>query len=336
VRITRKAVLSTAGTTYAAAAIARLPAGAAEFSYKLGHDDPPMLSGSVKIAEAAEKIKNETHGRLEILVFPNSQLGNSQNMLSQVRLGAIAFARLSLGDVASAVPGCGLDWLPFAYKNYKAAFDARDGAFGAYMRAQIAKVGLFAFEKMWEHGFRQIYNNVRAINTPKDMTGLKIRSAAIEMQVSFFKAMGASPTPVSINELYPALQTHIVDGGDQPAPSIYQRKIYEVVKYLSVTNHQTTGVVTLANSDAWMHLPAGIRDVVIRNFDAAAVADRNLTVKEEPESFTMLQGKGMLVNTADGDSFRAALRQSGFYGKQRDQYGTEAWNALEKSVGRLA
>lgn len=331
----RKAFLASSAAAFASISIPRFPAGAADFTYKFGHDDPATSPVSLRLTEAVAKIKDESGGRMEIQVFPDSQLGSSTAMMTQLRSGAIQFLRQINGSVALIAPAVGIDALPYIYRDSQEAWAARDGALGKYLRGQLALAGLYGFEKTWDLGFRQIHTNVKPINVPDDLRGLKIRVPVDKIEVAFFKAMGASPTPMNMTEVYTALQTHIIDGGELPLSFILSRKFYEVQKYLSVTNHIATGEFTLANSDAWIKLPHDLQDIVGRNFNAAALASRPDMLKSNAQAEADLVAHGMTSNHANVDAFREAVRKSGLYAQWKDDYGAQLWAVLEKSVGPL-
>ena len=327
--------MAASAATFATIGILRYPAGAAEFTYKLGHDDPAAYPPSVRIAEAAAKINAESNGRLEITVYPDSQLGGSTQMMTQLRSGALQFLRQIAGTVAVIMPVCGIDSLPYIYTGSKEAWAARDGALGKYLRAQLGTIGIYAFDKMWDLGFRQVFNSAHPINVPDDLHGLKIRVPVDQVEVAFFKAMGASPTPLNITEMYTGLQTHLLDGGELPLGPILSRKLYEVQKYLSITNHMATGEFLMANADAWQKLPKNLQDIVERNFDAAAVVAREEMVANDKQIEAQLVSLGMSSNHADINAFRAAVKRAGLYAQWHAQYGDTVWALLEKSVGPL-
>ena len=107
-----------------------------------------------------------------------------------------------------------------------------DGELGAFVRAAIAKAGLYAFDKMWDNGYRQITSSTHPINTPDDLKGFKIRVPVSPLWTSMFKAFGASPTSINFSEVYSALQTKIVEGQENPLSLIQIAKLYEVQKYV--------------------------------------------------------------------------------------------------------
>lgn len=332
----RRTFVSGAAGAFASVGILRYPANAAEFTYKLAHDDPPTYAASIRIAEAADAIKRDSGGRLEVQVFPDSQLGGATNLMGQLRIGAIQFLRQITGNIALVVPALGIDGLPYIFANSKEAEAARNGPLGAYYRDAVSKIGLHGFDKMWDFGYRQIFNSARPINGPDDLRGLKIRVPVIKEEVAFFKAIGSSPVPLNITELYTSLQTHVLDGGELPVGPIVSRKLFEVCKYLSLTSHISTGMMTLANAEAWGKLPKNLQEIVERNFATSTLAANADIQKNDQAMIDNLKSRGMAVNAADIAAFKAAVRKAGLYAQWRDAYGTKAWALLEQSTGPLA
>src|SRR4051794_12329993 len=146
----------------------------AEFRLKYGTAFPVDHPGAVRIKEAAESIKTETNGRVEILVFPNSQLGSEPDMFAQTRSGALEFMSTSGVNLTTVSVG-GINAVAFAFNDYNQVWAAMDGELGAYVRAAFEKANLYLFEKCLDNGFRNMTSSARPINTPEDLKGLKIR-----------------------------------------------------------------------------------------------------------------------------------------------------------------
>jgi TRAP-type transport system periplasmic protein len=336
---TRRDFLKT--TTAAASGVAALgiltrPGDAAEFVFRYANNNVVAHPMNVRLREAVDKIKEESSGRMEVQIFPNSQLGGDTDMLSQLRTGAIQMFNLSGLILATYVKVASINGIGFAFKDYSQVWAAMDGPLGAYVRSAIDKAGLYALETMWDNGYRQVTSSTHPINTPDDLKGFKIRVPVSPLWTSMFKALGASPTSINISEVYSALQTKIVEGQENPLSLINLFKFYEVQKYVSLTNHMWDGFWTLANARAWADLPKDLQEIVERNINAAAVKERE-DVRQLNES---LQGeltqKGMTFNPTDTDKFRATLRAAGFYAEWKENYGPEAWAVLEKQVGALS
>jgi tripartite ATP-independent transporter DctP family solute receptor len=316
--------------------ILKYPAQAAEFSFKLGHDQPVSHPQNVRAVEAAANITRESGGRLTVQVFPNNQLGGDTQMLSQLRSGALELLQVGDNILANVVPSASLSSLPFAYQGYDDLWKTLDGELGQYIQAQIAKTGLHVFEKRWDAGFRHVFTSGKAVRSVADLKGLKLRVPEAPVQLATFKAFGASPTPVNNSELYTALQTHLVDGGEQPLISIESARYYEVTKDISLTRHQPTPFEMLANANAWRRLPKDLQEILARNLNESAMMQREDIAKGEIDLQKTLKTQGQTIIEPDRESFHKVVRESGLYGQWRDAYGAEPFALLEKAVGKLA
>jgi TRAP-type transport system periplasmic protein len=333
----RKFMQTTVATASGVAAFGILTrtGDAAEFTFKYANNVVATHPVNVRLKEAVEKIKEETSGRLDLQIFPNSQLGGDTDVLSQLRTGAVQMFNLSGLILATYVPLASINGIGFAFKDYGQVWPAMDGALGALIRGAIGKAGLTALDNMWDNGYRQITSSTHPINAPGDLKGFKIRVPISPLWTSMFKALGASPTGINFNEVYSALQTKIVEGQENPLSLIQIAKLYEVQKYTSLTNHMWDGFWTLANTQAWSSLPKNVQDIVAKHVNAAAVQERGDIAKLNDTVQADLTKKGMVFNKTDAEKFRAALRSAGFYKEWKDKYGAQAWGVLEKQVGAL-
>ncbi|RDI56379.1 TRAP transporter substrate-binding protein [Microvirga subterranea] len=308
-------------------------AQSAEFTYKYANNLPVSHPMNLRAKEAADRIKQETNGRVEIQIFPNNQLGSDTDMLSQVRSGGVEFFTLSPLILSTLVPNASISGIGFAFPNYDAVWKAMDGDLGAYVRGQITKANLVVMDKIWDNGFRQITSSNKPIQTPEDLKGFKIRVPVSPLWTSMFTAFGSSPASINFAEVYTALQTKIVDGQENPLAIISTAKLFEVQKYCSMTNHMWDGFWFLANRRAWERLPEDLRAIVAKHLNEAAVSERADVAKLNASVKDDLVSKGMAFNDPEAGPFREALRKAGFYAEWKKKYGDEAWAILEKSVG---
>jgi TRAP-type transport system periplasmic protein len=332
--ISRRALLSGAAGL-AAATILRRPANAAEFGYKLASVLPPDHPMIVRCNEAAAKLKEQSGGRLDITVYPNSALGADTSMLAQCVSGAVQMYTLQGDLLAPRVPAAGILGVGFAFPGYNEVWPAIDGELGDFVRAQAEKSNMICMKRAYDHGFRQITGSHKAINSPADLRGFKIRLPVAPMPISLFKHMGASPTAINFSEVYSALQTGLVDGQENPLVIIDAAKLYEVQKFCSLTNHQWACYHVAFNMDAWKRLPRDLKDMAEAAFDDAALKERNDWVTTNQTLMETLKGKGLTFNQPDVTPFRAELTKTGFYPEVRAKMGDEAWLLLEKYVGPL-
>jgi tripartite ATP-independent transporter DctP family solute receptor len=309
---------------------------AAEFTWRYANNNVVQHPMNVRLREAVERIHEQSGGRVDIQLFPNSQLGGDTDMLSQLRTGAIQLFNLSGLILSTFVPLASINGIGFAFKDYDQVWSAMDGALGAFIRAVIARAGLHAFGAMWDNGYRQITSSTHPINAPDDLKGFKIRVPVSPLWTSMFKAFGAAPASININEAYSAMQTRIVEGQENPLALIDLYKFYEVQKFVSLTNHMWDGFWTLANGRIWASMPKDLQDIVERNLNAAAKLEREDVRALNASLQGELTGKGMAFNSTDPQRFRAALRNAGFYAEWKEKYGAEAWAVLESQVGALS
>ncbi|MCA1952465.1 MAG: TRAP transporter substrate-binding protein [Hyphomicrobiales bacterium] len=334
-KLSRRALLqaSAATATLGGFHLGRGQAQNAEFTYKYAHNLQVTHPVHIRAAEAAEKIRQETNGRLVIQIFPSSQLGSDTDMLSQVRSGGIDFFTLSPLILSTLVPNASLNGIGFAFANYDAVWKAMDGELGAYVRGQIGKANLVVMDRIWDNGFRQMTSSKGPINTPDDLKGFKIRVPVSPLWTSMFTAFQSAPASINFADVYTSLQTKIVDGQENPLAIISTAKLYEVQKYCSVTNHMWDGFWFLANRRAWERLPADLREIVAKNLNAAAILQRADVAQLNAGLRSDLTAKGMIFNDTKADPFRDALRKAGFYAEWKKKYGDEAWSILEKASG---
>ena len=333
--LNRRSFIATSGAALATAAIARR-AHAAEFTYKLGHSTPAEHPFSIRLTEVAAEVLEKTGGRMEIQLFPASQLGGDNDLLSQVRSGAVEFFPGAGLILASVLPVTAIDGMGFAFPSYDKVWAAVDGDLGAYVAEQIrTKTNLVPVGRVWDLGYRQITNNVRPVVSADDLNGLKLRVPGAPALVSLFQGLGVAPVSMQFGEVYTALQTGVVDGQENPFATIDAGKFYEVQKYLAQSNHVWNGFWMLANADAWNRLPEDIQDIVNTSFAEKGLLQRADLAELNKGLATTLQSKGMELSTIDTDSFRAKLREAGFYADWREKIGGEAWEILESYAGKL-
>jgi len=324
--------------TSAVAAAALLPsraARAAEFDYKMGHSSPAGHPFHKRLLEVAERIDKGTNGRMKLTIFPASQLGGDNDLLSQARSGAVDFVQPAGLILASILPVAAVNGMGFAFKDYEQVWAAIDGELGDFVRGQIsAKAGLVPMDKRWDLGFRQITSNV-PIQKAADLNGLKLRVPGAPALVSLFTALGASPVSMQFGEVYTSLQTRIVDGQENPLSVIDAGKFYEVQKYCAITNHVWDGYWICANPASWARLPNDIKAVVAKSFNDVALLEREDLAGLDRTLQAELEKKGLTFTKPDLNSFRDKLRTAGFYQEWRGKVGNEAWTLLEKYVGKL-
>lgn len=339
--VSRRDFLATAGMAAAATVTATLApsrvfAQGRPIVLKYASSLPDSHPLNTRMRDAAAAIMKETNGRVDPQIYANAQMGGDTDMLSQVRAGGVDFIPLPGAILSTLVPVASIESVPFAFKNYDAVWAAMDGGLGQHVRAEAAKVGLIAMDRVWNNGFRQITSSTHPIKTPADLKGFKIRVLVSPLWTSMFKAFESAPTGISINETYSALQTKVVDGQENPLVVVQSARFYEVQKYCSMTGHIWNGFWMLASGKTWPKVPNDVQEIVARNINAAAMTQRQEVIRLNESLEPALTAKGVTFNKVDQQAFRSTLQQKGFYAEWKRKYGDTAWSLLDKYAGQLS
>jgi tripartite ATP-independent transporter DctP family solute receptor len=287
---------------------------------KLGHavaPEHPYHLGAVKFSEL---VAQRTGNKVKIDVYPSTQLGNERDMVEGLQLGTIDLVVTSTGPLGGFVPKMFVVDLPFLFRDREHAYKVLDGPNGRdLLDAFSAKeIKGLAF---WENGFRQITNNVRPIEKPEDLKGIKIRTMENKVHLASFKAFGASPTPMAWSEVYTALQQKTIDAQENPIAIIYHQKIFEVQKYLTLTGHFYSPTPLLMSLKAFDSLPRDIQKIMLDTAIECATYERNLLRDSEAKQIAEIKAKGMQVTTPNKKPFQDAAAP--VYKEFEAQFGKE-------------
>lgn len=240
-------------------------------------------------------IEEKSGGRIKVELYPNAQLGGDRELSESVQMGSIQIALPATSALAGFDKRFQVLDLPFLFTTREAAFEALDGALGDKLNSLLPAKG-FVGMGYYENGFRHVTNNKKSIHTPADLSGMKLRTMENPMHISFFKKLGANPTPMSFGELYTALQQGTVDGQENPATLIYETKFFEVQKYLSTTGHVFSVTMVLGSKKFLDRLPEDLRQIVLDAARAFVMEHRRIMPASEMENMKLLQDKGMEIN----------------------------------------
>jgi TRAP-type transport system periplasmic protein len=295
--------------------------GAAQtVNLKLGHavaPEHPYHLGAVKFAEL---IGQRTANKVKIDVYPSTQLGNERDMVEGLQLGTIDLVVTSTGPLGGFVPRMFVVDLPFLFRDRDHAYKVLDGTIGRELLDAFSPKGIRGLA-FWENGFRQITNNVRAIEKPEDLKGIKLRTMENKVHLASFRAFGASPTPMAWSEVYTALQQKTIDGQENPVAIIYTQKIYEVQKYLTLTGHFYSPTPLLMSLKAFNALPNETQKIFLDTAIECATYERNLLRDSESKQLSEIKAKGMQITTPNKKPFQDAA--ASVYREFEGQFGKE-------------
>ncbi len=269
---------------------------------KLGHiqsEQDLWQLGSIKFKEEVEKLSN---GTIKVEIFPNSTLGGDRDLAEGMKMGTVDFALIA-GVLGNFDKSISILELPYLFRNHDEYVKIVNGPIGEEIAGNVLKSSGIRVLNFWDRGPRHVTAN-KAIMTPDDIKGLKIRVPEIPAMVDTWKAMGATPTPMAWSEVYTGLQQHTIDAQENPIPFIYGGRIQEVQSHISLTAHKYE-YVTLAMSDRkFQQLTKEQQDIIVKAAQTATDYENNL-VNTETEKLLkeMVEKNGMTVDHPDIQPF---------------------------------
>jgi len=296
--------------------------------------DSPLHSSLVNMWAA---VKAETGGRIDVQVFPeNDGLPGGDPVALQMLIdGSLDFMTLNGGLIGSVVPAVNVQGIPFAFQSLEQVFMALDGDLGGYLADEMRAKGIYAIPGgCFDNGFQQISCATKPVRTASDLAGLKVRTPETPIYKELFQTLGATPVPTSINKMYDTLKSGAAEAQTDPLTVIELFKLYEVQKYVSMTNHLWSGFNLIANLKVWNGLPADAQAAIARNVTKFVQMQRKENGALNGSLQTKLTQQGMVFNDADTASFRTKLGP--FYAHWKQTVGQRAWSLLEAHAGKLA
>jgi len=254
----RRDMLIAAGAVAGAAALPFQASAQAPIVVKFSHvvaENTPKGQGALKFKELAEKA---LPGKVQVQVFPSSQLFGDAKELEALLLGDVQFIAPSLSKFDRYTKKIQVFDLPFLFDDIDAVNRFQSGPKGQELLASMKNRGLVGVA-YWHNGMKQMSTNKDQLTRPEHVKGLKFRIQASDVLEAQFRALGANPQKMAFAEVYQALQTGVVDGQENTYSNIYSQKFHEVQKTIAETNHGVIDYMVVTNAKWWDGLPADVR-----------------------------------------------------------------------------
>lgn len=297
---------------------------------RLAHAGAETETQHLAALEFARQVKTRTDGAIEIQVYGSSTLGNDNTVISGVRGGTIDLTTSGTPYYTGMVGRMNVLDLPFIFANVEHAYKVLDGPIGRGLLDELESHNLKGLA-YWEVGLRSLSNSRRPVLAPADIKGLKIRTTPNPAHIKAFQLLGATPTPMPLAEVFPALESKTVDGQENPVNIVRNNKLYEVQKYMSLTRHAYTGMPVVMNKKKFDRLPPGQQQALLEAALAAGAYQRALIRQNEAGDLAFLRQQGMQVEeNIDTGPFRAVVAEPV---KQlyAEKYGTELIKAIDEA-----
>jgi tripartite ATP-independent transporter DctP family solute receptor len=265
--------------------------------------DHPENQGARKIKELVEARSN---GEMQVQIFTDSQIGDQRTMVENLRLGVQDMTWVTVGFFGSYEPILNVVESGYLFRDSAHSYKVFDGPFGDEIRGLVEKHGvkLLGF---YEAGMRHVTNSVRPVATPADLNGLKIRTPQAKYHLNTLKLMGANPIAMPFSEVYTAVQQHVVDGQENPMSNIYNSKIYEVNKYISLTGHLHLTHMVLDSNRLFSKLSPEQQKIVADAVKESQEVQRGAVRSDDSRLLEVMVKAGAQANEADRAAFRTAV-----------------------------
>ena len=276
----------------------------AQMELKFGHVGAPGSLFALSAEEFARRANEKLGDTAKVVVFGSSQLGNDRELLQKLKLGTVDFA-LPSSVMSSVVDEFGLFEMPYLVKDREHMQAIEEAVFWPELAPLVEEDG-YKILALWENGFRHITNNVRPIDVPGDLDGIKLRTPRGEWRVKMFQTYGANPTPMAFSEVFTALQTSTIDGQENPYAQIASAKFQEVQEYLSITGHVYPPAYMIVGKGKFESLPEDVQQALTEAARETQAYVYETAAQMEEDLLGVIREAGVAVNEADKDAFIAA------------------------------
>ena len=252
-----------------------------------------------------EKVVEElSAGNIEVEVYTDAVLFTQEEEVVAVAGGDADMSLVSASWLTTNSPWLGMFSAGYVFKSYDHMSAVLNGEIGQDAFARVGEEQNVLPLAAWYLGSRQIsLSEDKAINTPEDLNGINLRMPNSDAWLLLGRALGANPTPISFSELYLSLQTGVVDGQDNPLPTVESAKFYEVQKSITITNHLVDSVWPCINADKWNSLTDAQKDIVMQGVEAGRKFCDETNLGREAELVEFFKGQGVSIYNADLDAF---------------------------------
>ena len=293
--------------TFAALAAGAAVSAHAQVTIRWG-DVVPATHPSVQMIERiAADVKTKTNGRVVIQAFPAGQLGSSRDMIDATANGVQQIVTEGAANFGAWLPTISIVEAPYIWRDAAHMDMVMNGPIGERYNEQLVKARGMRILGTTYYGTRHITTTSKEVKTPADLAGFKLRVPENDVFKAMAEAWGARPTPMNFGELYLALKQNVVDGQENPLPTIKSGKFDEVQKYLVLSAHIITPRLVVVNEAFWQGLPAGDRKIVGDSIKAGIAWQNEELIRQEKALVDQFKSAGMTVITPDINAFRAPV-----------------------------
>ena len=271
--------------------------------YSTSEEDPR----GIVLRKFKETVEKETEGDVIIEIHPGGELGSDSELIKGIIDKSVGMTVSSAGNYAQYATRIGVSALPFLFGDFESAWKFIDSDTMQSINVELEPYNMHVLA-YFDNGFRCVTTTekVGPINSVEDMEGLNIRTPENQIVMETMSALKANPQSFPFAQLKDAIKDGTFDAQENPIPVIYNNGLYEVQKYLSVTNHSYDAMPLTIRNDIWEQLRPEYRGILERAAKTAEEEDRNLVKQQTSDFVSKLEEAGMVVNYPDLEPFKEA------------------------------
>jgi tripartite ATP-independent transporter DctP family solute receptor len=266
----------------------------------------------VAVENLGKKLEAATNGRISVQMYPSMQLGGEKEAIEQAQIGAIAFARVSVGTLGPVVDDLNVFNLPYVFRNTTHMQHVIDGPIGQELLDKVTNSGKGLIGLSWmDAGARNFYNTKKPIKTMADLKGMKVRVMGNPMFVEMANSMGGNGVAMGYDQVFSALQTGVVDGAENNPPSFVFDNHYQVAKFYTVDEHLIVPEMLVFSKKAWDAMSKEDQALLIKFSKEAQQEERKLWDVYEQQAMDKAKAAGIQiiqVSDADKKAFQDAVK----------------------------
>jgi TRAP-type transport system periplasmic protein len=294
------------------------------------HNQPEQSHQHQFLVDLWDDVRRATGIEVSVHAANAGTPGSDPRVLEMLAAGELEFATMMGPILGKLVPAAEIQGVPFAFQNSQQVHALLDGSVGDHLRHEGLAKGLYLLPGgCLENGFRQICSVRRAVRTPENLAGYRIRVPAGRIFAELFEALGATPVTVNIDGLAAALRDRKVDGHENPLAIVEVNRLHEVSRYITATNHAWSGFNLVANLTYWRSLSEHAQDAIQR-----AVKKHVARQRTHAMALNLALAKKLPVEHVPQAPFRACVGPQ-VYARWRERCGTTAWRLIRDAGGRL-
>ncbi len=274
---------------------------------KIAHGLDTKHSVHQAMLEMGKDLEKRSGGKMKLQIYPSQQLGTERENLELLQIGSLDMTKVSVGVMENFAPKMKVFGVPFLFRDRQHSFDVLDSSIGKEILDDGEKYWLKGMA-YYDAGSRSFYTKDRAVHTPEDLKGLKLRVMESVTAIDMVKSLGGSPTPISWGELYTSLQQGVVDGAENNPPSFYLSRHYEVCKYYTLDEHTVLPDVLVIGTSTWNKLSEQEKEWLQASVDKSVIYQRKLWAEAEAEALAEVEKAGVEIIRPDKTLFKEKVQ----------------------------